>query len=498
MSDVALTAGRIESAVVDIGSNSVRLVMYAAPARAPMPVFNQKHICQLGRGIAATGKLWPKGKAKALSAARQFRRLLQAAGPRTVHVIATAALRDADDGQDFAQQLQDALGHPISIIDGEREATLAACGLLSGLPGYSGFVGDLGGGSLELVEIEEGEIGNRVTLPLGPLRLQEVDDLADTVKIKRYIDEALGQVDWLQRMQGQRFVAIGGAWRVLALYHIRTSAYPLEIIDGLSLSRSRADEICEDVAGMSFKQVKALNISTKRRCLTVPHAAQVMSRIARVLEPRRIMFSAAGLREGVLYDALPEQDRGDDPVLSILHGVAAEAGLTGAIPLLMDWLSPVFAESTAMLPRQMEAAICLSALCRNEHPSYRAQHGYARVLRMPIWGLNHPERVQLALAIFHRYGGDSRRSRTPLIHEALTSAQRRAAEALGNLLGAAYEMTGGMPSLVSHTRLDLTDRHLILYLPADWQMGLPREVKRECKRAARMMGRKLWIKQSDS
>ena len=144
-------------AIVDIGSNSVRLVAFDNLDRSPIPAFNEKSLCALGNGVFSTGRLSKNGMEKALSALKRFRVLIDIMGITDVHVIATAAARDATNGPEFLSAAQDALGGAeVKLLSGQREAQLSAFGVLSGVHNPDGVVGDLGGGSLELIDVKGG------------------------------------------------------------------------------------------------------------------------------------------------------------------------------------------------------------------------------------------------------------------------------------------------------------------------------------------------------
>ena len=211
--------------VVDIGSNSVRLVIYDSQRRAAAPVFNEKVLCGLGRGLAATGELSPSGVERALAALARFRTLCRAIDTDRIYAVATAAAREASNGKQFTKAAEAALAHKIQVLSGKQEARLAAYGVIGSFPDADGVVGDLGGGSLELVDVSNGEQTNGVTLPLGPLRL--IDESGGSMKkAKEIIDRHLSDLEVLNSLKGRTFYAVGGTWRNLGRLHMHQTGYP--------------------------------------------------------------------------------------------------------------------------------------------------------------------------------------------------------------------------------------------------------------------------------
>ena len=224
-------------AVVDIGSNSVRLVVYDGLRRSPTPVFNEKILCGLGKGVAITGKLADSGIARALAALRRFRALAKQIGVKQVFAVATAAAREATNGQTFIESAEEAIGVGINVLSGKEEARYAALGVIAGIPEADGIVGDLGGGSLELIDVQDGKLRDGITLPIGPLRL--IDMSGGSIKrAKEIVDEYLEKATLLGNLKGRSFYAVGGTWRNLA-----TASHGAE-----QISAPCAAPLCHDAA----------------------------------------------------------------------------------------------------------------------------------------------------------------------------------------------------------------------------------------------------------
>src|SRR5215470_10897185 len=219
--------GRI--GVIDLGSNSIRLVIYERLSRSPAPIFNERVLCGLGRGLQRSGKLSPEGTSRALDNLARFMLLARHMGVSRLDLLATAAVRDASDGAAFVAEASRRCHAAIRVLSGQEEARLSALGVLSGMPEADGVMGDLGGGSLELVALNRGEIGEQATLPLGPLRIMELGE-GEPKRARGAVDAALAGLLWLESCAGRVFYAVGGAWRAIARIHIEQSRYPLHVI----------------------------------------------------------------------------------------------------------------------------------------------------------------------------------------------------------------------------------------------------------------------------
>src|SRR3954462_4610638 len=241
-------------AVIDIGSNSVRLVVYAAMERSLVSIFNEKTLCGLGREVQSTGLLAPDAVSKALTSLRRFRALCRVMKVGRVHALATAACRDASNGADFISRAERICGVKIEILSGPREAKLSALGVVSGIHKPDGIVGDLGGGSLELIDVQGNRVRSGVTLPLGSLALQDLSHKS-LKRAERIVRNDLSDVAQLKAGRGRTFYAVGGTWRALARIHIVQSGYPLRVMHGYSIPAADALDVA-----MRLRRLAAANM----------------------------------------------------------------------------------------------------------------------------------------------------------------------------------------------------------------------------------------------
>src|SRR5215472_435350 len=322
-----------DAAVIDVGSNSVRLVLYRVEGRAVWTMFNEKILAGLGRDLAVTGQLSPEGVEAAMAALRRFAALVAAAKPDRIFAVATAAARDADDGRAFCRRVR--------AETGAEEARYAALGVLAGAPGSSGLAGDLGGASLELVRLENGAPGDGVTLPLGPFSFKDTGRF-DPDRIRDQVQRRLKP--HLADLRTPVFHAVGGAWRNLTLLAMRMAGYPLEIIHQYELTRREALEAARVISRQSPRSLEKVEGISRRRLETLPHAAAVLEGLVDCLDVERVVLSAFGLREGVLFEAMSPTQRAKDPLIEGCEALSRREGVNPELGAALEaWVAPAFA-----------------------------------------------------------------------------------------------------------------------------------------------------------
>jgi exopolyphosphatase / guanosine-5'-triphosphate,3'-diphosphate pyrophosphatase len=450
--------------VVDIGSNTVRLVVYDAPTRLPIPIFNEKAECGLVRGLAETGKLYPEGVTEAIRSLRRFNLLSKSMGVERLALVATAAVREADDGPDFVERVDEIFGVPVRVVSGNEEARLSAIGALSGYPEADGLLADLGGGSFDFMEMCLGGFGNSGSVPLGHLRVMEAAD-GSMKAARKLVSKNLESVSWLSDISDRTLYLAGGSCRALARVFIHHQDYPLHVIDGFTIRRNEVSKLSNVLAAASpssMGQVMGVSMSRQR---TLPFAAAVVEGLLKVCDPKDVVFCGFGMREGQLLDMLPPAIRGQDPFLA---GCARTAERTGRFTIageeIYDWMAPLFPQRRDAVSRIRMAACMLSDIGWSEHPDYRAEHAFLRVLRLPFAGLTHHDRVLLALSIFVRYDGDADNPVAAPVRSLLTDEEIDTAEAVGKALRLAHNLSGSAPGLLPGTRFKIKDDVITLVL----------------------------------
>ena len=455
-------------AVVDIGSNSVRLVVYDGLRRSPSPIFNEKILCGLGRGVATKGKLAEEGIIRAIAALRRFRALARQIGAKHVYAVATAAAREASNGPQFIARAEKALGCDIKILTGKEEARFAALGVIAGIPGADGVAGDLGGGSLELIDIKDGKLREGVTLPLGPLRLMDLSG-GSIEKAREIIDDTLAKTDILKRLEGRTFYAVGGTWRNLAKLHMAQSHYPLHVLHCYQMTRQQAMSLSGLVAHLSPNSLKDIREVSKSRSDTMPFGALVLERLLQHCEAAAVEISVYGVREGMLFSKLPGRKRHSDALLSSCWDFARRYARSPEHELeLCDWTDQLFgpgklAETDDQ--RRLRYAACLLAdIGWRAHPDYRAERSLSMISQAAFVGIDHPGRVFLALTVFYRYDGEGEDGDG--LNRLLDDEAHQRAHLLASIFRLAYILSAAMPGMLPSIGLKMGDnKTLVLRLP---------------------------------
>jgi exopolyphosphatase/guanosine-5'-triphosphate,3'-diphosphate pyrophosphatase len=451
--------------VVDLGSNSVRLVVFEGTGRNPMTVFNEKAVLGLGRGLQATGKLNEAAVEQALTVMSRYYAIAGAMGCTALEVLATAATRDASNGREFIAALEQRLpGVPIRVLSGVEEAEFSADGVLLGFPGADGILGDMGGGSLELVELNQGKAGRAISLPLGAIRLADRAG-GQVTRARAVVEGDLAKVPWLGEAQGRDLYLVGGAWRALARMHIVQTSYPLHIVHHYVLRRDEARDLAGVVMAATRRTLERMPGAPAKRIGDLPYAAIVLRRLLRVSGARRVVFSANGLREGWYARQLPDEVREEDPLLAAGRELAFRWGRDPRLPeALFRWTAPLFPQEAAEDALMREAACWCSDTGSHDHPDYRAEQAFLRILRQPGVGLDHHARAFLALVAALRYEAEPEQAWLGSARMLLDGAAQRRAEILGSALRLAFTLSGGTPQLLSGTRLSRRGGHLRLTL----------------------------------
>jgi exopolyphosphatase/guanosine-5'-triphosphate,3'-diphosphate pyrophosphatase len=472
-------------AIIDIGSNSIRLVVYRDSSRAPLSLFNEKVMCGLGRGLAASGRLNPEGREQALVNLARFRVLADHMRVCETLIVATAAVRDAVDGPAFVADMERVTGLKVKVISGQEEARLSALGLLSAIPDADGVVGDLGGGSLELVDVAGGKVGKLTSLPLGALRILD-ESGGSPRRAANLIKKQLKSLPWIGQLKGRDFYAVGGAWRALARMLMDHRHYPLHIIHNYAVPAEAAAGFFTKIHRLDKDGLKKLPNVSRRRLDALPYAALVFEQLAAVAEPRQIVFSAAGLREGVLFDLLPPSHREIDPLMAGAQALAGPPRFELGYGELLEFVRPLL-RADARILRLAEAACRLSDIAWTEHPDYRAAQAYRRVLQLPVNGIDHGGRAFLAYAVALRYGASLTDLPDGTAQLLLSADDLRQAGALGVGLRLGYLLSGGAPGELGQCALTPANGELMLKLPSDGSVVLGDSVYRRLENLGRIL-----------
>lgn len=489
--------GSRQTAVIDVGSNSVRLVIYRLEGRAIWTVFNEKALAGLGRDLPATGRLSPEGVETALTALRRYRSALSGWNRADIFAVATAAVREASDGQSFLARVEMETGLRLRVLSGQEEARYAALGVIAGQPDAAGVVGDLGGSSLELVHLDPDAPREGITLPLGPFALGAPRPL-EVDKVRKVIDQRIDGAGL--GFRSREFHAVGGAWRNLALLHMEMADYPLRVAHQYEMNRSDAVDVARFVARQSKNSLERMQGLSKKRFDTLPYSALVLDALIERLGIERIVISAYGLREGLLLEAMPAEEAARDPLIEGCEALTAVRGLSSELGVaLQSWLTTAFGQLPTVFgsrePTLIAAACRLADLGARLHPDHRGELAFEQVLRAPIAGMSHPERAFLASAAFARHSSAPTPPDAGMIAKVLSAERRQRARALGSAIRLGCDLSGRNASLLSHCRLAIEEDRLVLSTQDGWSdMLLGEQTAKRAQTLAQALRLKLQVR----
>ena len=468
-------------AIVDIGSNSVRLVVYSGALRVPTPIFNEKVLAGLGANLAETGELSVKSQERALVALRRYRLLIRHMGIKRIRVVATAAARDARNGAQFVRKIN-AIGFDCEVLVAEEEARLAGEGVLSAIPGADGIVGDLGGGSLELADVWGDKVRTAISLPLGVLRIG--DDGDGEKRARDILRAALKQSGLAKESAGRPFYMVGGSWRALARIDMIATDYPLPVKHQYAMPPSRAKELRKMVGSLDAKLRKSI---APARLATSSVAAMILSQLAEELQPSELILSSFGIREGLLYSKLSKAVRAQDPLIEAARdagGAERRFGEHGDI--LDEWIGSVFEDAPAM-SRIRHAACLLTDVAWQATPDFRADRGVEMALHGNWVGVGAAGRVMMAQALSSSFGRDKLPNGS--LAELCTREELGRAQQWGLAIRLGQRLSGGVGSVLQSTSLILDTEVLHLHVREAESALVSDGVRRRLSRLAESLGR---------
>ena len=443
-------------AIIDIGSNSVRLVVYSGSRRAPHSIFNEKVLAGLGRCVGETGRISDESWGVAISVLKRFKILLRHMGIRQAHVVATAAARDASNGPEFVTEIG-GLGFDCRVISAEEEAWLAGEGVLSAIPDADGIVADLGGGSVELVEVADGMAGRGVSLPLGVLRLRS--DAAGEKQTVQVLHAAIGNSRLSERSAGRPLYLVGGSWRALAKVDMIATDYPLPATHAYTFAPERVALLRQLLAQPDPVWAKKISAA---RLATTPVAAMLLDHLAGQLRPSRLVISSFGIREGLLYSKLRQSERRLDPLIEAARDAGASERRFGQHgELLDDWISPLFDDLPAA--RRIRLAACLLAdVAWQASPDFRADRALEMALHGNWIAITAAERIMLAQALSSSFGRDKLPGQR--LTSLCTETAIKRARQWGQAMRLGQKLSAGVGSILKNSRFEAGDGAATLLL----------------------------------
>jgi exopolyphosphatase/guanosine-5'-triphosphate,3'-diphosphate pyrophosphatase len=486
--------------VVDIGSNSVRLVIYEGLSRAPTVLFNEKVLCGLGKGLAATGRMDETAIARALAALKRFRALSEQARAFEMHVLATAAAREAENGAVFIDSAEAILGRPIKVLTGEEEARYSAMGIIAGYYDPDGIAGDLGGGSLELVDVQGANYSGGQTLPLGGLRLAELSGNSIS-KARTIARQQLKKATVLNGAAGRTFYAVGGTWRNIAKLHMELRDYPLHMMQAYEIEAPEALEFLAGVAAMKQSKIDGIKAISRNRRTLLPYGAVALQEVLTAMGAARVSFSALGVREGYLYSLLGRAEAGRDPLLT----AAAELAILRArspehARELAAWtgkMFPVFGVTESLEESRYRQAACLLAdISWRAHPDYRGLQALNIIAHSTFTGISHAGRAYIALTSYYRFEGLNDDGVSSRLAAIAGPNYLEYAKLLGGMLRVVYLFSASMPGMIPRLAFEPAkpsdgDVDIVLVAPRDCEAFLGERLEGRLQQLAKLTGKKL-------
>lgn len=446
--------------VVDVGSNSIRLVIFEDNARSPDYFFNEKTICRLGEGLSATGRLNPRGKERAMAALRRFVGIAHGMGVTELIGVGTAAMREAEDAPAFREEIARETGLEIRVAAGEEEARLSSCGVMLGWPHAEGLVADLGGSSLELARVENGAVIEAISTQAGHLSLAD----ASAEESKSVLDDLKRTATGFAPIKGP-LVLIGGAWRALAKAEMSRKKYPLHVLMGYEVAPDDIRALCDWAISVEPQALKKAAGASSSRVASIAAGARALDCLMDALQPENIAISAFGLREGLIYDRMSVAQREEDPLLAAASAMEARSARSpGFGKEVFEWLSPIVSGFPDDQQRLALAACLLHDVNWRQHPDFRAASCFATVTRANLSGVGHGGRIFIGAALLHRYKSTELGADVSASLKLLSDEKLQAAEALGRALRLGAMLTGSVKGMLNKTRLEVADGELALIL----------------------------------
>lgn len=393
-------------AIIDIGSNSIRLVVFDGPERLPDIYFNEKVMAGLGRNLSRDGVIDPTSIEVMLRALRRFRRLADEMDVARLRTVATAAIREAANSAEILERIAE-LGLDVELLSGEQEAEAAGLGVLSAIPDANGIVGDLGGGSLELIRVRDGVTHESISLPLGVLRLSAIRAKGKSV-LRATLGKMVRKQRWLDQAEGLPFYLVGGSWRALARLDMYLTGYPLPIIHHYRMPPDRAAHLVRSLAKVDRKKLQDLATLSTSRIPTLGDAAALLSAVVAHLGSSELIVSASGLREGLMFGRLDAETRRIDPLIAATRMEGARLSRFPEHGDLLDrWISPLFGDEPPTVARLRHAACLLADVGWHANPEFRAERGLEIALHGNWAAVDATGRAMMGQALATSFGAGS-------------------------------------------------------------------------------------------
>lgn len=442
-------------AVIDIGSNTIRLVIYGGPLRAPVVLYNEKVTARLGRGVAENGRLGKRATGLGLAALARYAMLVGLKGIADIQTVATAAVREAANGPEFLDRVR-AFGLSPRLLSGAEEAITSAMGVAGAFPGTKGVVADLGGGSLEIVHVDGMDCRHGVSLPLGSLRLPQMRE-AGEAEFARRIREMVHTAGW-QCVPDETLYLVGGSHRALARYAMHQTRWPLDDPHAFELSVDAATKLCRDVLrGQLPAQIPGVSPS---RLASLPDTAALLSALLGKIRPSKVIFSSWGLREGLVFVTLDKATQAQDPLIAGVAGFTESMGIDSATgEAVASWIAAAIPQGREHDQRLRLAATMLALAEQRVEPNLRAEQAMEWALGKRWVGVDTEGRALIAACMLANAG---RQAPSADLTRLAAPERLRAAQAWGLAVRLCRRFSGVTPQALAGSSLTVKGGKLVL------------------------------------
>ena len=455
-------------AIIDIGSNSIRLVIYPQNGKYPFPLFNERINCKLGDGLTFSQKIASQSISKALSAIKRFAYIIKTMSVDHQLIVATAAIRRAKNAKEFLRPAEKILNYKIRTLSAKEEAHYAYLGVLGNMSIDDGLIADLGGGSLELILIKDREKIKSTSIDIGHLSQLSYDE----------INAEISKVEWLTKSEGLTLYGTGGSFRALGSAYIKNYDYPLQLLHGLNFKSEQATTLLDK---MSDESEMVIGIPPGR-IDTISTAANIMINLVFASSVKNIMISGTSIRDGLIAE-LNKENRVSPDKVAYYKVLAKNQRFNGMQTRIKRIFKPIFKKiANKDFERVFKISTNLSDIAWDEQPELRGNIASEKILSLPIRDLTHVERVWMANIVYYRYIGtkDKKQINQDVIN-LLSAKQRRSSFAIGLGLRFLYVFSAGLPKNLDNIKLKIKKNILVCRIVPEARVLMDKECERKLK-----------------
>ena len=474
--------------IIDIGSNSIRLVAYDKINRVPRMIYTEKVFCSLAKNLDIDNSIPKKNYKKTINAIKRFYKISLDIKSSELFIFATAAIREADNGFILKNEIENITNREMIILSENDEVKLSTQGLISSFPSANGIMADLGGGSLELSLLENGKLKKFTSLKIGVVRLLN-EFSKNKNKCLINILKKLNQVKWLDKFKKTNFYAIGGSFRSLANVNIWNNKYPLSIVQGYAINSIEIKKLLNLSSTIKAKTIKLIPEIENERIKTIPVASIILDNLIKKIDPKKMIFCSQGLREGFLYSLLDKKTKKIDPLIFTAKKMAKNFNnsfFDGES--IFKWLSPIFVNENENFKRLRLAASYLSELSYwHNFKDMESDYALNTVLYYPFLSLTHEQRIFLGLTIYTACGGKINRPNILKYIKLLKKDAINAACILGNGIKLAYTVSGGLYRNLHDYSLSVSNNEIFLITSDKKIIKTSTKIRRTLKKISKLI-----------